>query len=241
MRKFFIPDENIDGITAFIAGSDVHHLTHVLRKNLGDIIPATDGRGNNLKVRIKDIRQDIVNLEILEIHPSAGRLTFVRLYQALPRGGKFDWIVEKSCEMGVNELVPVVTERTISKLSQERGLKKIARWERIALETMKQIGRSSQMSIHYTVSIENIGGMLLKDSMKILLWELEEEKTLKKILSGSKAKKIELLIGPEGGISCGEADRLITAGFHSASLGGMILKTDTAALSALSNIYFELG
>ncbi len=240
MRKFFIPAENIKDTSAFITGSDVHHITHVLRKTPGDIIMATDGRGGELKVRIKEILPGSVKLEILEMSPSEGRKIFVRLYQAIPRGVKFDWVVEKSCEIGVNELVPLITERTVAKLSEERGLKKIARWERISLETMKQTGRSSPMAIYKAVSVEKIPEMMLKDSLKILFWELEEENNLRDILSGGRSQRVELVIGPEGGFSCGEAENLINSGFQSTSLGKMVLKTDTAALSALSNIYFAL-
>jgi 16S rRNA (uracil1498-N3)-methyltransferase len=241
MRKFFIPAENITAAgSAFITGSDVHHLAHVLRKGPGDTIKATDGIGHELTVRLKDILPLRINFEIIESRPYTGRKTFVRLYQALPRGGKFDQIVEKACEMGVNELFPVITERTVTKLSDERGLKKIARWERISLETMKQTGRSMPMSIHYSIPLGKIPEMAMKDSLKIIFWELEEEKGLKEILSGSTAGKVELVIGPEGGFSCTEAEKLIKSGFQSASLGPLVLKTDTAALSALSNIYFAL-
>ncbi len=240
MRKFFIPAENITGNTAVISGSDVHHLADVLRKGVGDVIGATDGRGDSISAVIKEINPDNIKLEIKDIHPAQGRRTFVRLYQAIPRGGKFDWIVEKSCEIGVNEIIPVITERTVPKLSEERGLKKIARWERIALETMKQMGRSTPMSIHQTVTLDKIGGLLLKDSLKILLWEVEEDKSLKNILSSGKGKKIEIFIGPEGGISCIEAEGLKKIGFQYASLGKMILKAETAALYSISNIYFAL-
>jgi 16S rRNA (uracil1498-N3)-methyltransferase len=224
-----------------ITGSDVHHLINVLRKRAGDMITAADGRGNEIKAVIVEISHDSVRLEIREIHPAEGRKTYVRLFQAIPRGGKFDWIVEKSCEIGVNEIVPVITERTVPRLSGEGGLKKLNRWEKIALETMKQTGRNTQMSIHHAITIDKIGEMLIKDSLKILLWEVEKEKSLKKLLISSRNYgKIELLIGPEGGISWAEAESLKKVGFQYASLGNLVLKTDTAAIYSISNIYFAL-
>ncbi len=130
MRRFFIPSNNVNEKFAVITGSDVHHISDVLRKQAGDIILATDGMGNHITAKITQIQQYQINLEIVELTPYEERKIFIKLYQAIPKGGKLDWIIEKACEFGVNEIVPVITERTIPKYNEERGLKKIARWER---------------------------------------------------------------------------------------------------------------
>jgi 16S rRNA (uracil1498-N3)-methyltransferase len=241
MRRFFIPRESIQDNTAFVTGSDVHHIINVLRKNVGDDLPATDGYGNLLNTRISSIEGEMIHLEILESAPAEGRKIFVRLFQAMPRGNKFDSIVEKACELGVNELVPVVTERSPSKLCFERGLKKIARWEKIALETMKQVGRATQMSIKPAIDFDGIQKMLKAFSLKILPWELEEERTLKSLLKAQEnVSDIEVLIGSEGGFSVMEIEELSAYGFQSVSLGKLILKAETAVAATLANIYYEL-
>ncbi len=239
MRKFFIPTGSIEGQKAFISGSDAHHLAHVLRKKPGDIIEATDGQGHIIRAEIIEIKPLQISLAIKEITEGRGRKIFVRLYQALPKGSKFDLIVEKASELGVNEIVPVITERTVFKADKEGSIKKIARWERIARETIKQTGRNTEILIHQMILIEKIGGIVTEGSLKIVPWELEEELSLKELLLENKeAKTVELFIGPEGGFSHKEVRELKAIGFKSVSLGNMILKTETAAIAAVSNIYF---
>lgn len=241
MRRFFIPAENLLDKKATITGSDVHHIIHVLRKKVGDEIAATDGMGNLLRTRVLEIWESMIQLEILEKKPSLDRKTFVRLFQAIPKGNKFDLIVEKACELGVDELIPVVTERTITKINQERGLKKLARWERISLEAAKQVGRASVMGISHTLSFAELEKKLSAFSLKIVPWESEEEKSLKKLLTEQRgAKELDILIGPEGGLSFAEIEQLKGYGFQSVSLGKRILKAETAAITTLGNIYFAL-
>ncbi len=111
----------------------------------------------------------------------------------------------------------------------------------ISIETMKQVGRNLPLSIHSTISFKDIQKNLKPFSFKIILWELEEELSLKKLLQNhTDTKEIELIIGPEGGLSIEEVEELKNFGFVSASLGKRILKTETASLAALANIYFEL-
>lgn len=241
MRRFFIPAGNIGDGKAFIDGSDVKHIASVLRKKAGDTIAATDGAGNLLECRIASISELVVQLEVVSSKPSAERKTRVRLFQAIPRAGKFETVIEKCTELGVTELIPVITERTVSRITEERGLKKIARWERIALETMKQVGRATPMSIHPAVKLDDITDLLSKDSLRILFWELEESRTLKETLAGHKeATVIEAVIGPEGGLSITEAEALQKLGFLSVSLGSRVLKVETAVINALANIYYEM-
>ncbi len=241
MRRFFIPSGNINNGNAIITGSDVHHILDVLRKGVGDTIQATDGLGNILTARITGIKQPQINLEIIETKHQEERKTFIKLFQAIPKGGKFEWIVEKSCELGVNEIVPVITERTIPKYNNERGLKKLAHWERIALESMKQIGRNTPMSIHKTIIFKDVQRILKPFSKKIVLWELEETEELKTFLrENNSAAEFEIFIGPEGGFSIQEIDDLKNLGFITVSLGKRILKAETAAIIAIGNIYFEM-
>jgi 16S rRNA (uracil1498-N3)-methyltransferase len=241
MRRFFIPAGNIEGKLAFIDGSDVHHIASVLRKKPGDTILATDGAGNLLECRITDVSEHVVKLEVIESKPAAERATRVKLYQAIPRAGKFETVIEKCTELGVAELVPLVTERTVSRITEERGLKKIARWEKIALETMKQVGRSVPMSIRPAAKIEDIAASLEEGSLRLLFWELEEERTLKAALAANPGiKTVECVIGPEGGLSHSEVETLQSLGFLSVSLGSRVLKVETAVVAAMANVFYDL-
>jgi 16S rRNA (uracil1498-N3)-methyltransferase len=243
LRRFYIPVSQIaeNGKTAFLEGTDVHHIVHVLRKAAGDSIDATDGQGNVLKAKILLIEEDKVKLEIIERKSAAERKTVLRLFQALPKGGIFEEIISKVTELGVDDIVPVVTERTVKKYDEEHGLKKMARWERIILETMKQTGRVSAPSLHPPVPLKGILDMLRPDALKIFPWELEEKMALKELLQVYKGTvNVELIIGPEGGFSLSEAEFLKSCGFHSVTLGKRILKVETAAVVTVGNIYYGL-
>ena len=241
MRRFFVPPSNIENNQASISGSDVHHITSVLRMKTGDKISVTDGVGNLYEAEITEIKQDEIILILDNREKIEDHKIIVRLYQAIPKGTKFDWIVEKASELGVQELIPVISERTIPRLSEERGLKKIARWERLAFESAKQVGRVSSMKIQKAIPFKEIEHHLNPFSLKIVPWELEDTRSLKSILkSVRETKEIELLIGPEGGLSHDEIKALTGVGFICASLGSQILKAETAAITAIGNIYYEL-
>ena len=243
MRRFYIPQDQIDedGSRAFLSGPDVHHLTDVLRKKEGDMIDATDGQGNVLKAEIVTVRGGRVELSVKERKKIEERKTVLRLFQAMPKGGLFEEILSKATELGVDEFVPVVTERTVYKYDEERGLKKIARWEKVVLEAMKQTGRVTAPTVHPVIPLRKIDTLLREGSLKIFPWELEEEQDLKTLLEQNREQmNVELIIGPEGGFTLGEAEFLKSCGFQSVSLGKRILKVETAVIAAISNIYYEL-
>lgn len=241
MRRFFIPESAISGNTARITDSDAHHLAHVLRKAPGDTFGATDGMGNVLTVRVNRVDDGTVLLDIIDIENMPERSVRLRLFQAIPRGGRFEAIIEKACELGVAEIIPLITERTVSRLSDEKSLKKRARWERLAMEVMKQVGRTTPMSIAPVIDMSGLRENLHTGAVKLMLWELEESRSLKKAIRGKDPKsEIEAVIGPEGGFTQKEVDEIKALGFEAVSLGRRVLKVETAALSAAACIFYEL-
>lgn len=241
MRRFFIPVDKISADTCEISGSDAHHLIRVLRKNVGDEIPATDGRGNRLTLKIEKIQSDVLHCNIIRKESAPERKLLIRVYQCIQNQNGFDSTLARLTEMGVSSVVPVISERVNFKLSGEKAEKKFQRWNRIALETMKKTGRSDRLKLLEIIKLKNIDSLLLPDSLKILPWEAEEEKSLKSLLLKNKNPSfIELLIGPEGGISGSEADFLKNLGFQSVTLGKRILTVETACIATVSNLYYEL-
>ncbi|OHD61297.1 MAG: hypothetical protein A2014_07265 [Spirochaetes bacterium GWF1_49_6] len=241
MRRFFIPAARIDGSRVTVDGSDFHHLIHVLRKQSGDIIEATDGWGNILRIRITDTGSEFAAGEIIEQIPAPERAVTLTLYQAIPRQGLFDFIIEKCAELGVRRVVPVVTERTVVRLAEERSAKKLERWRRIANETVKKVGRADTIDVLPVCGLTEIEGCLSPGSLRIAAWEMEETRGLKSFLRDKlEIKDVEIVIGPEGGLSAGEITALTGMGFESVSLGKRILKVETAAIAAIANIFYEL-
>lgn len=241
MRRFFIPADQVDGGRVTVSGGDYHHLIHVLRKQPGDIVEATDGWGNILRIKITGTGADRAICDIIERIPAPGRRTLLTLYQAIPRQGLFDFIIEKCAELGVRRVVPVITERTVVRPAEERSAKKLERWRRIANETIKKVGRADTIDILPVCGLNEIAGILWTGSLKLTAWEMEDAKGLKHVLrEKSGITEVEFVIGPEGGLSAGEIGLLGGMGFESVSLGKRILKVETAAIAAIANIFYEL-
>ena len=140
MPRFF--SEEIEGDRVFLRGEDARHIQKSLRMQLGDPLTVCDLGGTDLSCRIEEFSPDLVTAAILERRPSEAEPTVqVRLYQALPKGDKLDLIVQKAVELGVHEIIPVLTSRCISRPDGKSMEKKIQRLSRIALEAAKQCGR----------------------------------------------------------------------------------------------------
>jgi len=193
MRRFFIPEDRIQGDDAYIDGSDALHISKVLRMSKGDTIEASDGTGNSLTAEIVDIAKDASNpkifLKITDRKFLEERTLNLRVFQAIPRGNAMDLIVEKFVELGVGEIIPVITERTVPRYDKKKGAAKVERWNKIALETMKKVGRTSLPYIDKITPLDKIGGKIYNDSLKILPWELEPQKTLKDTLRQHTTRK----------------------------------------------------
>lgn len=239
MRRFFIPLSAIQGQKVSLTGSDAHHLVHVLRKKVGDTFEATDGQSRRLILQIQAIQKEHVLCHICEAHLQKERAVSVRLFQALPKGPAWETILTTACELGVNEVIPVLSERTIYPHEITGTIK--SRWLRLVEETAKKTGRLTTMTIHPVLHWKDVPSLLDSSSLKIMPWEGEKETSLRSLLeTGESPPTVELLIGPEGGFSLQEAEEAKSWGFHTVSLGHRILTTATAVITTLANIYYSL-
>lgn len=245
MHRFIADPDNIKDGHIRIEGEDFRHLNKVLRLGPGETIYVFDGSGREYEARLISTDKTGALAEITASYQTQAeaevRLT---LFQGLPKGEKMDLIIQKGVELGVHKIVPVITERTVVQLDRESGVKKAARWNKIAREAAKQCRRAIVPQVSEPLGFDEV----LKESSKfgaaLMLYENESKKCLKEILKCYTIKKIKdiaLLIGPEGGFSPCEADRCIESGFDVAGLGKRILRTETAAISVISIIMYEMG
>jgi 16S rRNA (uracil1498-N3)-methyltransferase len=158
----------------------------------------------------------------------------VQLFSALIKEDNYEFIVRKGTELGVSSIVPVITEYTSEKKVR------LDRLRLIAVEASKQCGRAAPTEIEEAVSLDDALSMMLSADMPIAAYESEVAVYLKDILRDKAPDTISLLIGPEGGFSDAERDLIRAKGIPTFSLGKRILKAETAALSAISNIMYEL-
>ena len=235
MRKIFL--EDVTGEEINIGGQTARHLAYSLRAKRGDKISAVDNAGNCAVLELTDFDKETIKARrVGEIKKISAEKKII-LADCLPKQNRFETIIEKATELGVDEIVPLISERTIS-----RPKDKSDRWKKIAKEAAEQCGRDT---IPEVGEIKKLNDWIkeifpLKDDWLFLFcWEMEKATTVREILSANEKSKIIVLIGPEGGFSEREAEEIKSAGGKSASLGERILKTDTAAISVLAMINYE--
>jgi 16S rRNA (uracil1498-N3)-methyltransferase len=230
-RRFFV--DAVQSGRARITGPDAHHLTRVLRVEPGQQFEISDNHGVYL-AEVESARKDLVSFVVHE--PLAVTEPVVRstLLASLVRFERFEWIVEKATELGVERIVPLETERT------EKGLRKAAekrsvRWNRIAREASEQSRRARLPDIQDAVALTD--ALAIEADYRYLL----EEATARPMLSVLPAARrtgvrVALLLGPEGGWTDRERELITSAGWCPVSLGHQILRAETAAIAGLAII-----
>lgn len=238
MQRFF--SDNINEIT----GSDARQIQKVLRAKVGDKLIVCDGKSKSYEAEISDIKKESVSLNIIkELNEDTEPKVKITLAQCLPKGSKIDFIIQKSIELGVFDIIPVISERSVPDISGKEE-KKQERWQKIAKEAAEQSGRQIIPQIHSPISFDDLLKSENKYDLKIIPWELEEEKSLKSVIGNrevySQVSNILVIVGPEGGFSQEEINKARESGLTPITLGKRILRTETAPIAVLSNIFYEL-
>ncbi|MGA2668841.1 MAG: RsmE family RNA methyltransferase [Ignavibacteria bacterium] len=233
MEYYFTDKKNIQSETLLITGDDSKHLLKVLKKGTGEEIFVTDGERNLYRSIIEDISDDNINCRIIEkyfnLNESAIKIT---LYQSLLKNpSRFEFVIEKSVELGVFEIIPIITENVIIK---ERD--RCSRWQSIALSAMKQSQRCYLPKIQHPVNFIDAIGNAQNTDLKILADERDNPDFLKLPEINLLSQTISLFIGPEGGFTLDELQTASNNGFKILNLGKRKLRSETAALAALGKI-----
>lgn len=243
MSIFYVKNEQINGEEANILGDDVKHIRDVLRYNIGDELDICDEEGIRYNTEILNFAQHEISLKILEKLESTTEPEInVTLFQGLPKADKMELIIQKCTEIGVCEVVPVITDRVIVKLDEKSADKKIERWNKIALEAAKQSGRQKVPVVQKPIKLKNLIENISKYDILILPYECEKENNIKAVLKNVKkdCKNIAIMIGPEGGFSEEEIKTLELENVRMVTLGPRILRTETAGLVTLAVVLYEL-
>jgi len=242
MARFYIPQPRIENGMLSVEGDEVKHIRKVLRLKSGDEISVFDGLGREFEGAIVKEGLSAVVIGIKNVYSSTRDSPLeVTLAQSLLKGEKMDYLIQKATELGIEEIVPFLSSRSVPLLEKSKRIKRHQRWKRIAVEASKQCGRRVVPEIEF---LQNYSEMLQRatpDSLRLILWEREGVK-LKEILERPKErKKIFFVVGPEGGFSEGEVDEAKGSGFTPVTLGRRILRAETASLCLLSILQYELG
>ena len=236
MRRFFAPAENFTATSVRLESDETHHLRDVLRLRVGDEVYAMDGRGREFRCRIVEIDRRSAELELLEaaapiVPESPLDLT---LAAAVLTSDNFDLVVQKSVELGVRTLIPLLTVRGDVKVKDPAA--KVKRWDRIALEAAKQSGRNKLMSILPPVSFTEFAKSTSKPNVLFF-----SERCGDGLPELQREHPVTAIVGPAGGWDDAEIETAERKGFAIVTLGGRILRAETAAIAAATIIQHRFG
>lgn len=243
MHRFFVEDQKlISGKDIILPPEESHHINRVLRLSNGSTVVISDGRGCSHKASIIGQENGLVKVRLLEsLDKLAEPPVSVTLIQGLPKGEKMDIIVQKAVELGVDTVIPVITERSVVSLSDEKARRKQKRWQKIARAAAAQSQRSRIPEVRPVAAFPDIIEKFREHELVFFLYEDEKDYGLKDFTGCGNINNITVIVGPEGGFTAEEADLACAAGAKSISLGPRILRTETAALTVLALILYAYG
>ncbi len=242
--RLYVPPESISGSHAVFRGDPARHLITVLRKKPGDDIVLFDGQGTEYDATIERIDRDVVAATVRgkRVRCHAARPA-VALYAAVPKGRRFDLIVEHATELGADTIAPLMTDRTVVRMEVGSVDNKIERWRRIAVAAAEQCRRATLPRVTPPLSFPEAVEQLSESAFSILARSVAQQPPFHEILEELDAahNEVRIFIGPEGGFTSEEVARAEDAGLRFASLGENILRTETAAMASLAviNCYLD--
>lgn len=235
MARFYIDQQNIQDGKIRITGKDVNHILHVLRKKENDVLELCDSDNTLYTGCISFVDRDFLEVTIDRTEEDVSEpKTQLTVMQCIPKGDKMGTVIQKCVELGVSEIVPVLSSRCVSRPEN----KKVERWNAISEEAAKQCKRGKIPKVTDIMDFNRAIDETVSD-LKIICYELEKSRTLHDIrLIPDEIGAISVLIGPEGGLSEKEVEYACKKGFVPVSLGKRILRTETAAPTVAGIVMF---
>ena len=234
-HRFFLPPADLAGDLLLITGDPLHHLRAVLRLTPGDEVLLLDGTGNCCRARLATVGRDQATATPLSRWTETEHPCPLRLLQALPKGDKFDLVLQKGTELGVTAFQPLLSGRGVAR--PETG--RTARWERIIREAARQ---SRRPCLPELAPLQPLADALatVREPLRLVLWE-DGARPLGEILPAQRPAGVAVLVGPEGGFPATEIAGVVAAGFVPVHLGPRILRTETAGLAVAAVLQYLYG
>ena len=245
MQRFFVEPHQIDEAAhqIHIIGTDVNHISNVLRMKQGEEVWISDGGQKEYRCAIEAFSADEVLLHIIYAQePDYELPSRIYLFQGLPKADKMELIIQKAVELGAYEIIPVETKRCVVKLDGKKAAKKVERWQQIAESAAKQSKRMLIPEVKRPMSWKEALALAKELDVLLIPYELargmkETRKILSEIVPG---QSVGIFIGPEGGFEEEEVAAAMEAGVKPVTLGKRILRTETAGMTMLSVLMFAL-
>lgn len=242
MHRFFVEPVQFQAEKPVIRGQDYQHMVRVLRLGPGDEVHLLDGTGRAAMARIESVgRQEAVLVRLEEYTPVGEPPVRVTLVQGLAKGEKMDMVIQKSTELGVSEIIPLVCRRSVVRLEGDRAGDRRDRWQKVAAGAARQCRRAIIPLVRPPRGLGEVLAAIPPGAFSFLPWEEEGENPLGKVLPASRPDRVFIFIGPEGGFDPSEVEEARRRGVAAVTLGPRILRTETAGLACLSIVLHRWG
>lgn len=246
MHRFYLPREHGHGSALTLTGREAHHGLRVLRVRRGEKVGVLDGEGHRYLCEVENSSLDAIQLKVLEkafVEPLPYRITLV---QAIPKGKLFDTIVQKATELGVFRIVPLLTERVVTQLDEDKSEVKVGHWRTVAVEAIKQCGSPWLPQVEAPISVSDLVASAEPFGLSFVASLQADSRHPREWLKGFQQKQkrepasLCLWVGPEGDFTPGEIDAAKSVGGLPITLGPLVLRSETAAIYCLSVFNYEL-
>jgi 16S rRNA (uracil1498-N3)-methyltransferase len=239
MHRFYI--EKIDGDNVILTDpAQVHHIRDVLRLKAGEVIVVFDSSGNEYRAAIASVGKKQVELNLTPLKPLPASSVKLTVACAIPKAGRIDDIIDHLTQLGVERIIPMLTDRVVIKLDEAARVTRLSRWQKIAQSAARQCQRSSIPVVSPVTDVKEVIESSRDFDLKLIPHLTGERTLIKDILAKSRAKNIIVLIGPEGDFTPEEVDLASHNGFVPVTLGYTVLRVATAAISVTAYIRFAL-
>jgi 16S rRNA (uracil1498-N3)-methyltransferase len=222
-----------------VEGSAGNHIARVLRLRVGDALTLFNGQGGEYAGSIEEMRRDTVVVSVLERREVDRESPYqLTLAQGISRGERMDWVVQKATELGVWRIAPLFTERSVVQLDEKQASRKVQHWRSIAVAACEQSGRNRVPEITQPVGLYELLERRISSGTALLLSPGAPLRIADIAHAGADTK---VLIGPEGGLADVEQEAAVKSGFTPVRLGPRVLRTETAAVCALTLLQQKFG
>lgn len=242
MYQFFVEDSQVGKDFITITGADVNHIKNVLRMKPGEDVRISSEGGHDYACRVLEVTDTFVQLTILDDQIESTELANpVFLFQALPKGDRMEYVVQKAVELGVHEIIPVAMKYCVVKLDEKKAQAKVRRWQAIAQSAAKQSKRSRVPVVRPVMDFATAALYAMECDCRLVPYENEcgMQAAAKALGSIRRGESISVMIGPEGGFAPEEIEALRDK-MQVISLGRRILRTDTAAAVMLAALMLRI-
>jgi 16S rRNA (uracil1498-N3)-methyltransferase len=246
MHRFYLPPEHCAGNPLRLDGREAHHALHVLRLKRGELVTVLDGVGNEFMCAVEDCGRNVVTLSVSLKNFVPAPPCSITLLQAVPKGKIIESIIQKSVELGVRRIVPVLSERVVTQLDDEDAENKRGKWRNVAIEAIKQCGAAWLPEVEAPLTIEQFLARKERFDLSLAGSLQKERRHPREVLREFETKHGRLpqsagvWIGPEGDFTLEELKMIQNSGAQPVSLGRLVLRVETAAIYCLSILNYEL-